>query len=120
MRGARNEDRRWTEEDARRILAEWEASGQTLSAFARTAGLVPQRLSWWRKRLADRTPEATPTTEETPVPAFLPIEIVGGAVDARAAMVITTGDLRLEVEDPGLVPPAWIAELVSELRGLRS
>ena len=119
MRGARIEDRRWTEENARRVLAEWEASGQTLAAFARATGLVPQRLSWWRRRLAGRAPEATPTAEETRAPAFLPVEIVGGALDARAALMITWGDLRIELGDPGLVPPAWIAELVSELRGLR-
>ena len=35
---------RWTESDARRVLAEWERSGHTLEAFARSRGLVPQRL----------------------------------------------------------------------------
>src|SRR5678815_785116 len=40
----------WTESDARRVLAEWERCGHTLEAFARSRGLVPQRLAWWRKR----------------------------------------------------------------------
>lgn len=119
MRGARVKDRRWTEEDARRVLAEWEASGQTLAAFARAAGLVPQRVAWWRRRLAGRAPERRRGAEEPQTPAFLPVEIVGGALDTQKALVIAWGDLRLEVGDPGLVPPTWIAELVSALRGLR-
>jgi hypothetical protein len=34
----------WTEPDARRVLAERQHSGDTLEAFARSRGLVPQRL----------------------------------------------------------------------------
>jgi hypothetical protein len=45
----------WTEADARRVLADWERSGITLEAFARSRGLVPQRLAWWRKRLRAAT-----------------------------------------------------------------
>ena len=37
----------WTEADARGVLAEWERSGKTLEAFARSRGLVSQRLAWW-------------------------------------------------------------------------
>ena len=44
--------RHWTEADARGVLAEWERSGKTLEAFARSRGLVPQRLAWWKKATA--------------------------------------------------------------------
>jgi transposase-like protein len=51
--------RHWTEADARRVLAEWERSGDSLEAFARSRGLVPERLAWWRKRLRAARPQTT-------------------------------------------------------------
>jgi hypothetical protein len=57
----------WTESDARRVLAEWERSGHTLEAFARSRSLVPQRLAWWRKRL--RTSRLETSAALTLVPA---------------------------------------------------
>jgi len=45
---------RWTEADARRVLDEWQRTGGTLEAFARSRGLVPQRVAWWRNRLRDQ------------------------------------------------------------------
>lgn len=44
--------RRWTPDDAKSALAAFDASGLTLSAFAIDAGLDPQRLARWRRRLA--------------------------------------------------------------------
>jgi hypothetical protein len=49
----------WTEADARRVLADWERSDDSLEAFARSRGLVPQRLAWWRNRLRGPRPEAS-------------------------------------------------------------
>lgn len=37
-------DRRWTEDDARRVVAAWRASGDSAYAFARDHGLNAQRL----------------------------------------------------------------------------
>ena len=36
--------RRWTEEEAREALAALEASGESVNAFGRRLGIVPQRL----------------------------------------------------------------------------
>jgi hypothetical protein len=44
--------RRWTAEDAGQALLAWEDSGLELTAFATGAGLDPQRLTRWRRRLA--------------------------------------------------------------------
>ena len=48
---------RWTEQDARFVLAALERSGKPLRAFAEEHGLDPQRLYLWRRRVAggDRT-----------------------------------------------------------------
>jgi transposase-like protein len=45
------ERRRWTTEDAQAALADLDASGLELAAFAREAGLEPQRLKRWRRAL---------------------------------------------------------------------
>jgi transposase-like protein len=49
--------RRWTEQDARVVLAALEQSGKPVRVFAEEHGLDPQRLYVWRRRVAegDRT-----------------------------------------------------------------
>lgn len=42
---------RWSEHEARGVLAALRKSGLTLQRFARERGLVPQRLRSWRRRL---------------------------------------------------------------------
>ena len=42
---------RWTEEDAREVLAALHRSGQPVSVFAEERGLDPQRVYVWRRRL---------------------------------------------------------------------
>jgi hypothetical protein len=46
------EGRKWTEREAREVLAAWEATGESGPAFGRRFGIVPQRLWWWRSRLS--------------------------------------------------------------------
>lgn len=46
----------WTEEVARRRLAEFEDSGMTLVAFAERLGVSTQRFVYWRERLARVAP----------------------------------------------------------------
>lgn len=41
--------RRWTEEEARQAFEAFEESGLSVSAFAKTVGINPQRLSRWRR-----------------------------------------------------------------------
>lgn len=77
--------RRWTEEQARRALDEFAASGESAAGFARRKGISTQRVAYWRKRL----PEATKTEF---VAVALPasgsarwIEISTGSVVVRVA-----------------------------------
>ena len=44
--------RRWTRKEAHQALAALDKSGQTLTAFAITKGLDPQRLVRWRRILS--------------------------------------------------------------------
>ena len=44
--------RQWTEGQARVALEELAASGKSAASFARRKGISPQRIAYWRKRLA--------------------------------------------------------------------
>ena len=96
----------WTEADARRVLSDWERSGQSLEAFARSRELVPQRLAWWRKRL--RPVRAEASTALTFVPAT-----VTGVVAVEPAVTIRTRE-GIAIEVAG-ASPTWIAALMREL-----
>ena len=58
--------RRWTIIDARDALAAWEASGRSLSEFARRTGLEVKRLYRWRERLAADRSRRIRRPEEMP------------------------------------------------------
>jgi hypothetical protein len=107
-RSSRSSRQQWTEADARRVLAEWKCSGITLEAFARSRGLVPQRLAWWRKRL--RTAQPEPSTSLT----FVPATVIGSAAAAAgpAAMIRLPHGIVIELEG---ATPTWIAALAREL-----
>jgi len=98
----------WTEADARRVLAEWKRSGDTLEAFARSRGLVPQRLAWWRKRLREPRPEASTSTALT----FVPAAVIGGGAAGASAMIRLPHGIVIELDGAS---PIWIAALAREL-----
>lgn len=56
-RNAEKSRRRWSLDEATRILAALKASGLTLAAFAAREGLQPQRLYKWRRHVEE---QATP------------------------------------------------------------
>lgn len=76
---------RWTEEDARVVLAALERSGKPLRTFAEEHGLDPQRLYFWRRRVAvgDRTTFQEVIVRPSPIPSEIaeeaPFEIVLGS-----------------------------------------
>ena len=47
---------RWTERDAREVLAALRGSGKSVSEFAAEHGLDPQRVYLWRRRLGKAEP----------------------------------------------------------------
>lgn len=109
---------RWTEKDARRVLGAWEKSGETVAAFARRMGVIPQRLSWWRKRLA-QAPSGEPSV------AFVPVTVRPGAdvtsTPRTAPVVLTLGDrVRIDVRDMDGTTAAWVAALLLNIGEARS
>ena len=77
--------RRWrqcTEEQARRALAELVASGESASVYARRKGISPQRLAYWRKRLAGHA-KTEFVAVELPPSSAASIEIAAAGVVVR-------------------------------------
>ena len=93
---------RWTEDVARRRLAEFERSGMTLVAFAEQLGVSTQRFVYWRDRLA---PAAAPRFVELAareVPRSAPameIRFPSGHVVSVAAGTTTLAEILDLVED---------------------
>ena len=116
---ARPADRIWTPEVARRLPAEWQRSGQSLAVFSRRRGFFPQRLSWWRKRLASQEARHAEATRAAP-PAgggLVPLTVRPGT-RSNAAATIELGDtLRVELGALDRAGAAWIADLVKALGG---
>jgi hypothetical protein len=68
----------WTEVEARSVLGAWKKSGQSIERFARSRGLVPQRLYWWKKRLGvDRAL------------ALVPVRVADARLEARRGEPVT-------------------------------
>lgn len=107
--------RRWSTEDARRVLASWSASGLSASAFGERHALAAQRLGWWKKRLSDwgEGDESQAARTQHLVPAI----VRGPAALPSAAPVAIRlgGGIVLEVTDTAVVGPAWIAAVVGAL-----
>jgi hypothetical protein len=85
-------------------LGAGEASGESLTAFGRRVGIMPQRLFWWRKRLAGAAQ------------SFVPVEVTGGG---RAAVVVTERGARIEVSAVDSASAEWVATVVKALGGRR-
>jgi len=96
----------WTEADARRVLADWQRSGDSLEAFARSRDLVPQRLAWWRKRLRAARRERSATL------TLVPATVIGGATAGPAAVIRLADGTVIEIDS---VSSAWVAALAREL-----
>jgi hypothetical protein len=60
----------WSEVEARGVLETWRRSGLSLERFAKQRGFVPQRLRWWKQKLAGETRSAMVST-----PTLLPIRV---------------------------------------------
>ena len=60
----------WTEVEARSVLGAWKRSGLSVEAFARSRGLVPQRVHHWKKKLRYDVVE-----EKSRALALLPVRV---------------------------------------------
>jgi transposase-like protein len=76
---------RWTDGEARQVIAALERSGKPVSVFAAERGLDPQRVYYWRRRIAEgdsttfREVIVRPLPPQTEVEAF-EIRLAGGVV----------------------------------------
>jgi transposase-like protein len=114
LRGSRS----WTEEEGQRVIEAWEASGESVSVFARRVGLVPQRVYWWRRRLGAGPAKAGATEARAlSVAAFVPMTVraTPAPILGAAVTVCTPEGLRIEVTDLDATSAAWVATLVRSL-----
>ena len=89
------------EDHWRRILANWQRSGQTVRIFCAQHGLLEQSLYSWRRIIAQRDQEASQlrqqqgsnATEAAKPPRFVPVHVTPPAV--------TDVSSRLEIVLPG-------------------
>jgi transposase-like protein len=101
--------KRWQPADAQDVLAKWEQSGLTLTAFAQAHGLDPARLSRWRSRLA---------RSEEPAVQFHPVKVLSpSGVTASGIEVITPSGHRVAVHAG--FDPVLLIQVVEVLDGQR-
>lgn len=104
------QSRSWTNEEAARAVAAFEASGLTAAAFARQHGTTAGRFQYWRKRL--RAIEAEGDSRLLPVRVVEPGQ--ARLVEREAGhVVLVDGRVRLEISG---MPAAWVATLLRVLR----
>ena len=95
----------WTPDEAGRILDEAEQSGESLAAFARSHGVTPARLYWWRSRLAGSRASAARSSL-----ALVPAMVVPAAV--TAVVIRLRGDVTIEITH---ATPEVVAAIAAEL-----
>ncbi len=106
--------RRWTEAEAREVVADLRSSGLTVEQFARRRGLDPQRLYRWRRRLAgDAARPPTSSSRAIFLPASVPLPVA-------PPVMLRVGEAVLEIADTDAVPAAWLADFVVQLAKVRS
>jgi len=66
--------RRWSEQAARSVMAEWEQSGKSARAFAEERGVDAERLYRWRRKLAPQAAALSPVTSFVPVRVVASVE----------------------------------------------
>ena len=97
--------RRRTREEWREICIASIASGLSMDAFARQAGVNPRTLSWWRSQLRGKLD----------VPSFVEVSAGGGRVavtgSSAGRVTLTVGSVVMTLDE--LPPAAWLAELAA-------
>jgi hypothetical protein len=101
----------WTEDEARRVLGQLDASGLTAAEFGRRSGIAEKRLRWWRKRLGNRSRSRAEAL------AMVPVRIKVAA--ARSSAAPSAPPIEVEVGDLIVrVPAGFDAEMLAHLVGV--
>lgn len=74
----------WTEIEARGVLEAWKRSGLGIAKYARSRGLVPQRLWWWKKKLGFGA-----AMEKNRALALLPVRVAEPRAESRRGEPVT-------------------------------
>jgi hypothetical protein len=100
----------WTEDEARRVLGQLDASGLTAAEFGRRRGIAEKRLRWWRKRLGQRSRSVGEALAMVPVR----IKLAAGSPTPAAAppIEVVVGDLVVRV------PAGFDAETLARIVGV--
>jgi hypothetical protein len=103
--------RAWTDDEAQRILAAWRDSGESLSHFAHSHGLKPNRVRWWRDRLQPPPDCSKGDVQVSDCAGGLVPVIVTGLQRGQQAdvgpIVIKVGSVSIMVTEPaGVAPPS--------------
>lgn len=103
--------KRWSAEDARAVLDAWRSSGQSITAYARAAGVSPDRLRRWSARL-----DAPTESLGARASALVPL-IVRPTPHFAPVLIRLPGDMTLELADAASAPATWVIEVVTGLVG---
>lgn len=97
------------------LIAELEASGQSVARFSARRGLNPRSLQWWRWKLHRTEPVAR--NAEASV-RLIPVDVIESAATADvgnpAPIEVSLGDLAVRVAVG--TEPAYVASLIAALR----
>lgn len=110
------EKRPWTEQQARKVLQKQRESGDGVTTFARRMGVTPQRLFWWRARLAAQLAYSDQPAEIHDMPRLVPVVVHDEGDEGACAtpLVVRIGEhVRVDVRYPDASSAAWVALLVS-------
>ena len=111
-----SKQKRWSADDAGRVLEAWQQSGLPMAEFCRRRGLSTKRLYWWRRRLAEWTIDE----EQREGSGLVQAVVVPPALSAGAAVTLhLRGGDRIEVMDPAHMASDWLVPLVTDLCGGR-
>lgn len=119
--------RHWKESKARKVLADFAASGESLTEYARSKGLLPQRLRRWQQKLGwdkRRAPpprarirrgSAAPATAAAapPAPPLLELHPAPDARRGAAIEIVLASGVTLRVAET--IEPTALARLVAAL-----
>lgn len=104
---------RWTERDAREVLAALRRSGKPVSVFAAEHGLDPQRVYLWRRRLGG----AEPTTFQELIVRPAAGRAIADAAGTSFEIVLVSGDV---VRVPSSFDGAALARLLEVVAQVRA
>ncbi len=122
--------RHWKESKARKVLADFAASGESLTEYARGKGLLPQRLRRWQQKLGWDKRRAQPPRARTrrgiaapataarvpaaaPAPPLLELRPSQDARRGAAIELVLSSGVTLRVAET--IEPAALARLVAAL-----